>query len=398
MPTIFIPLAATLGAQAMGALACIVLPVLAPEAAPDYGILASNIGHYSGLIFLGATIASLLSGGWVARWGPIRVTQMALLSCGAGLAILPTGEAWLLPASALLVGFGYGPLTPASSDILSRRAPPAMMMLIFSLKQSGVPVGGALAGLMLPPLAVAYGWRVAALAAAGLCLALALAIQPLRRDLDQLRGRRRPFFLAAALIGPLRLVWAHPALRRLALTSLAFSAMQTATTSFYVTFLAERADYSLVQAGLALSVAQLAAVIGRVLWGHVADRGVAASPLLAGLGFGMAASIALAMAFNAGWPSYAVLAVSAAIGATVIAWNGVFLAETARQAPAGMVGEATGGVLSITFSATTVGPPAMSLVIALSGSYVAGYGVFALGCVAASVALVAGHRRDLARK
>jgi MFS family permease len=397
MSTIFFPLAATLAAQAMGALACIVLPVLAPEAAGDYGIQASNIGHYSGLIFLGATIASLLSGGWVARFGPIRVSQWALLSGGLGLALLPLGEAWLLVPSALLVGFGYGPLTPASSDILARRAPQSMMMLIFSIKQTGVPAGGALAGLMLPPLAVHYGWPVASLSAAILCVSLALAIQPLRASLDAERGRRRPFS-AAAFIGPLRLVWTHPALRLLALTSLAFSALQTATTSFYVTFLAERAEFSLIAAGLALSVAQVAAVIGRVLWGHVADRGVPASLVLAGLAFGMALAIGLAMGFSPAWPGYAVLAVSAALGATAIAWNGVFLAETARQAPAGAVSEATGGVLSITFSAITIGPPAMSLVIALSGSYVVAYGAFALCCVAAGVALLCRHRQDRAKK
>jgi len=34
-----------------------------------------------------------------------------------------------------------------------------MMSLIFSIKQTGVPVGGALAGVLVPPLVLAFGWR-----------------------------------------------------------------------------------------------------------------------------------------------------------------------------------------------------------------------------------------------
>ena len=43
---------------------------------------------------------------------------------------------------ALLIGIAYGPSPVASSHILARLTPPAWMNLVFSAKQTGVPIGG----------------------------------------------------------------------------------------------------------------------------------------------------------------------------------------------------------------------------------------------------------------
>src|SRR3546814_19868738 len=78
-------------------------------------------------------------------------------------------------------------------------------------------------------------------------------------------------------------------------------------------------------------------------------------------------------------------AVCAVIGATVIGWNGVFLAETARVAPPGRVGEATGGVLSVTFSGVVLGPPALTLMVAATGGYGPGFVILGIGTAIVAV-------------
>jgi len=58
----------------------------------------------------------------------------------------------------------------------------------------------------------------------------------------------------------------------------------------------------------------------------------------------------------------------AVLGAAAVGWNGVFLAEVARQAPPGKAGLATGGALTFTFLGVVVGPPLFGvLVLALDG-------------------------------
>ena len=80
----------------------------------------------------------------------------------------PASRCSLLALAPLVIGLGYGPITPASSHVLARTAPPSRMALTFSIKQTGVPAGAALAGALLPALALRIGWRAAFVAVAAL--------------------------------------------------------------------------------------------------------------------------------------------------------------------------------------------------------------------------------------
>ena len=71
---------------------------------------------------------------------------------------MATGAPALFVVGAILLGAGYGPVTPASSHILARSTPPQRLSLVFSLKQTGVPLGGALAGAVVARV----GWGVIA--------------------------------------------------------------------------------------------------------------------------------------------------------------------------------------------------------------------------------------------
>ena len=58
---------------------------------------------------------------------------------------------YIICLGALIIGLGYGPITPASSAILNEVTPNRIRALIFfSIKQSGVPIGGAIAGILVP--------------------------------------------------------------------------------------------------------------------------------------------------------------------------------------------------------------------------------------------------------
>jgi len=115
-------------------------------------VSAAAVGYYVAAAYLGSMLGSAAAGGWVARFGPIRVSQAGLLLSCAGLALAASALAPLVLLGGFFVGLGYGPATPASSAILVRTAPPAMFSLIFSIKQTGVPAGGVLAGALVPAL------------------------------------------------------------------------------------------------------------------------------------------------------------------------------------------------------------------------------------------------------
>ncbi len=144
----------------------------------------------------------------------------------------------LLALAPLVLGLGYGPITPASSHVLIRTAPPSRMALTFSIKQTGVPAGAALAGALLPGLALVQGWRATYLAIAALGIVLAFAAQPTRRELDADRQPARRF-RSPACSRRCESCSARRALTELALTGFVYAATQVCLASFLVIYLTE---------------------------------------------------------------------------------------------------------------------------------------------------------------
>ena len=376
-----IALAITLAIQAFTALAATATSVLAPEIAPALGVSPKWVGVFVGLIYIGGATASFASGGFIARYGTIRVSQVCMLLCAAGLLLLAvaadtaTASMALLLLSALVIGIGYGPITPASSHLLIRTAPSARLALTFSVKQTGVPIGAALAGAVLPALALARGWRTALVAVVATGILITIVAQTTRATYDADRSPSHPLSIAG-LFAPLRILLAHRALAALAITGGIYAATQMCLMSFLVVYLTEGIGLSLVAAGLALTVANLGGIVGRIVWGAVADRFVRPRAMLGLLGVGGAACAYATAAFGADWPDVARLAVCALFGATAIGWNGVQLSEVARHSPAGQAGAITGASGLITFGGVVLGPPLFALLAGATGSYRIGFAAF----------------------
>ena len=293
----------------------------------------------------------------------------------------PAGPFWLLALSPLVIGLGYGPITAASSQLLARTTPPKRMALTFSIKQTGVPLGAAMAGIALPAIQAFVGWRGALLAAAIFGVVVALVAQTTRASLDvDLQHRTRISF--ANVFSPLRLIGQSPDLIVLSASGFVFAAMQMCLMSFTVVYMRQTLDATLVAAGIALTVANLGGIIGRIGWGTVADRWVAPQKMLALLGLGAGACALATASFSNDWPQLAQLGIWALFGATAIGWNGVQLAEVARRAPAGKAGAVTGAANFATFGGVVVGPPLFAALAAATGSYRTGFYAFAAASIA----------------
>jgi MFS family permease len=373
----WLPLAITLAIQAMVSMALLALPVMATVVAQALGVSATLTGVFVAIAYIGAIVSSLASGSAVARFGAIRVSQAGLALCAAGLVLCAVPSVAAVALGAFLIGLGYGPITPASSHLLALTTPVHRMSLVFSIKQTGVPLGGMLAGAIVPGLVLLTGWQTALLAVAAANFLCLLVSQPLRAGLDADRQPDRTLGFGN-LLQPLRLVMSQRALARLAAFSFVFSAVQLSLGTYLVTYLQEALDYGLVKAGFALSIAQIGGVLGRVGWGYVSDRWMGARRTLAAVAALMAFSTLATAVINPQVPPVLVFALLVVFGATAIGWNGVYLAEVARRAPAGMASMATGGTLAVTFFGVVLGPALFGAVAALGGGYRAGFAALAV--------------------
>ncbi|WP_170979197.1 MFS transporter [Roseomonas sp. HF4] len=380
-----VALAATGAAQALATLGLYALPVLVSYAAPEFGVPPEAIGYQVGLVYLCAALASAYGPRWLARWGPARTTQVALLAAAAGTAMLAAGRIWLaVPASALL-GLGYGLTNPAAAQVLGRLVTAGRRNLVFAVKQMGVPLGLAAGGLLLPRIAEAGSWRLAMLVAAGALATMALALGPMRAAWDRDRSALPP----AAGPGLLRRA---PALTALAVTGGAYGVIQVALGAHMVAMLVGDFLQDPVTAGALVGLSQAMGALGRVGWAMWADArlGGLRALVLIGLGSGL---FLLLLPILHGAETWLVALVFAGLGATTAGWNGVLVAESVRLAPPGAAGAASGAVLSVTFGGAVLGPPAMAVLGTLMGGYAVAFAWLALLPLGgAAVAWAAGRR------
>ena len=368
----WLPLLATLFIQAMVAMALLTLPVMAPVAAKALEVSPALVGVYVAITYAGAMFASLTSGTTVSRLGPIRVSQLGLILCAIGLCLCAVPWLPAIGLGALLIGLGYGPITPASSQILARTTQPRQMALVFSIKQTGVPVGAMMAGAIVPSLMLGIDWKWSLVFVAMACDVSAALSQPLRDALDDLRQASLTFQMST-LTTPLRMVLGHRALSTMAACSFMFSMVQMSLTTYLVTYLHDDLAFGMVSAGLLLSVTQMGGIGGRIAWGLVADRWLGAQKTLALLAILMASSALATALLLPTLPLWGIWAILLVFGASAIGWNGVYLAEVARQAPEGKASVATGGTLTFTFLGVVIGPPLFGALSSAFGTYRAGF-------------------------
>lgn len=364
-------LAETLFVQVIGTTSILIIPALAPLIAPDLAMPTSAVGYQISLVYFAGMVASILAGALVMRFGPCRTGQAAMVLAALGCALASLANIWAVLAGSLVCGFAYGLINPAASDLLMRHAPAARRNLIFSFKQTGVPLGGMVAGLAGPQIALAFNWHAALLTVAGAALVLAGLSQVGRARLD---AHRRKGGLSLFSLTALRLVMAKPALRWLALSSFFFSAMQLCAITFLVVMLVEDLGFSLVEAGALLAAVQVGGAVGRVLWGQVADMLGDGLSVLLGLALAMGAAAGALMFASPQWPLPLTSGILMVLGLTAVGWNGVYLSEVARQSPHGAVGAVTGASMFFTFTGVVVGPVIFSELHHHVGTYVDSYG------------------------
>ena len=428
--------AITMGLHALCTVAMVVPGLFAPVAAADFGADPSRLGVVVAIFYLGIFLSSLACGMVLARMGDLRAAQLSGWLCALGMVLTAlagwgaagasTGETAsglarpvllagglfaLLFAASLSQGLGYGMLNPVGSQILFRATPAEIRSFVFSIKQSAVPAGQMLAGLIIPTLLLFFGWQSVVLGVGLMILAYTVAMNWMRLETSaavhapadaaaQAHAKVTGGGMARAagggrlseFLAPAKIVWNTPALRELGWVGMTYSVNQLCFLSFLVSYLNLEIGMSLVLAGSLFAASQVGGMLGRLTWGFVADRWVTPRLQLGVLGVvGSACGMLLAL-FTTAWPLAIMAVISVIYGATAASWNGVYFAEIARLCPRDQVGRLTGGLQFYMSVGGGLGPLLFSLLVGIIGTYGVGFAVFSLP------ALYVGLRLMLPRK
>lgn len=366
-PTVVAVVAATTAAQVAAVMGSSALPVIAPALAENLGVEPSLVGYQISLVYGTAMACSPFMGNLVPRWGACRSMQIGLIATALGLLLEMTGNLAMLLVGSMLLGLSLSVMQPAPAHLLFRLTPPENRNLIFSIKQTGIPLGWALMGAIAPAVAVALGWRWALGVVVAVSLAIAAAIERPRTTWDD--ERVTPAGARRGLLAGFGLVWRHAPLRWLSLMSFCFAFVQLCFSTFGVIMLVEEIGYGLVAAGFLLSLVFATGVAARIVWGWFADLAGDSLLILVALGVVMLICCVLMTFISTAWPGWALLLLFMVFGATAVGWNGLFFAEAARLAPQGQVSPAVGAAMVWNYGGVLAGPALFALAYRLIGSY-----------------------------
>ncbi|MEM8972965.1 MAG: MFS transporter [Pseudomonadota bacterium] len=353
--------------QATGAIAGFWLPAIAPAVGNDLRLDPALIAYPVLVLYVFAMASSLAAEGLLARFGAWRTSQIALCVFALSHLVIMTGSLAAIFLGSVILGCAYGLITPAASKILTMIVTSSNRNFIFSVRFTGVPIGGFAAGLIAPAIAITYGWQASMLTTCAVALLLAVLMQPLRHVWDAKRSRSAS--LIRNPLADLHMVWQLAPVWWVAVTGLCLSAVQTTLTTYTVTMLVQDLDYSLIDAGIGLSAVQIASVFGRLFWGWIADKFRSGLVVIFVICAIACVCAVLTSQLSQAWSKQAVFALCFAFGFVGMSWNGVYASEVARLSPPDAVGKVTGACMFIVFGGVLFGPLGFIVVLGVTGAY-----------------------------
>jgi MFS family permease len=242
-------------------------PTLAPFAQADLGLTRGEVGLFNSALMSGSLVMMLVAG-WVVDVKGERVALVGgnLIVGAFCLCMLPTHSFAAALGVLFMAGVGGAFPTPAGSKTVMGWFPPALRGTAMGIRQTGIPLGGALAAAILPAIALVAGWRVA-LACGGLGCVLAAVLCAL--------VYRNPPAQTPAQASAVALPPAPQAMRHILTLGVAGGLLtlgQFTLITYLALYLLETQHIAVAISASLLVAAQISGAVGRILWGVGSDR------------------------------------------------------------------------------------------------------------------------------
>lgn len=336
-------------------LASIAYSANAPLIRATFGLSEVEVGAIASCIYVGAAASSISSGRLTDSLGVGPVLAMSMLALAAGLlisAVAPAAPVFF--AGLVVAGLGYGAVNPPT-NVLANPADPRRRGLSMSIKQSGIPLGGILAGFLVPVVATVSGWRGSLLMPIAACAALAIV---------------------SARIGPMAAAddgGAAPGAPRVRLRlshayayGFLMAGIQVTVFIFLAVYLVDERAFDTGRAGASLAILLIGGLVGRPAWGWLSDRlHHDRVRVLQVIGLVSAALLVLLPVTGDGL----LIPVMIGIGLCAVGWNGVFLALLTEIVPPKLIGSTSGVAMLLVHVGAVIMPPIVGVVAALSGGW-----------------------------
>lgn len=173
------------GAHSISHFSQLMLAPLFPWLKDAFGVGFAELGFLLTIFFVVSCVIQTLSGFWVDRFGPrpVLIAGLALLGVAA-LGYAASTSYAMLAAFSVVAGVGNGVFHPVDYSLINRKVAKARLGHAYSVHGVTGSLGWALAPALLVPVTVAFSWRVALVCAAVLVFAVLAVLVAMRRHLE----------------------------------------------------------------------------------------------------------------------------------------------------------------------------------------------------------------------
>lgn len=355
---------ATLDQQGLGG--------LAPFFTASLGLDHASLGVLFGAIYLGSTLFTAPSGLLVDRYGEKTIVLVSGLIMGAAVALgaLLRNHLWLV-ACLFVFGSAYAASSPAGGRAVLRWFS-RNRGLAMGIRQAGAPIGGTAGAIVLPLIAMHFGYRPALVVGGAVCaLSAIIAVWRYREPAAEGTGSAKlaaPQSFATLLRRMARFA-TEPRSVAVNLTGFLLGCAQyTAVAFIIVGLLHDGAPRGI--AAMSLAIMQGTGIVARPLWGIASDRlfkGDRAVPLALIAVVGAISVWALGSAGPVAANPFVVTAIGVGLGVSAIGFTGLLNTVLAEIGGAEAAGSAMGVGLTFTYAAGFVAPPLFGFLIDTHG-------------------------------
>jgi sugar phosphate permease len=364
-----------MAAQAAATVFLFGLPFLLPELQADTGLPLARLGILVGCPSAGLMLALIAWGAVADRYGERLVMAVGLAGAGVLLAVAAFWHRPVVLGILLVLAGAVGSsVMAASGRLVLGWFPPERRGVAMGWRQAALPLGLAITGVLLPPVAQHGGLRGAFLVQAGICLVTAAVIIGYAED--PARPPREP---GVRVGNPYRL----PVLWRVHGASALLVVPQIVVTAFAVEYLVTQRHFDTASAGRLVALAWIAGALARLVAGKWSDLvGSRLGPMRT-LAYVNVATVALLALGAWAYPRAAVVLIVVA-GVVTSSGNGLAFTAVAERAGHAWAGRAMGAQNTVQ-NLVGAGTPALWGALIEARGFPLGYAVAALFPLAAAL-------------
>ncbi|MDH3730529.1 MAG: MFS transporter [Acidimicrobiia bacterium] len=296
--------------------------------------------------------------------GPI-ISGGALLMAAAAAGAAFVESYPLLLLVLFLGGTGYAAAQPGGAKVVSIWFPDEERGLAMGIRQTGLPLGGALAAAILPALADGSGLRVALLTAAAVAAVGGVLFYFVDRHPPVPPDRTGYRFRSEV-----RRALGQPEIRRVGWVGLAMVSSQFSMISYLILYLHDDVGMAVTTGAWVLFTTQMGGVVGRVVLAAWSDRVRRGRMVVITASVAATAPLVIVLAFVPADTSLAALIVLASfLGFFGFGWYGPWVVHVAEVAPGRAVGLSLGIAITGNQLGIVAAPPIFGLLLDISGGY-----------------------------